>query len=51
MHYINCQYFIYIMKNRRISLVLLSISTTQTKMTVKTVNTDSLLKLEIPNRT
>jgi len=45
MHYIKCQYFIYIMKNCRMSLVLLSISTAQVKLTVKIVNTDTFVEI------
>jgi len=45
LHYINCQYFIYFMKPCRMSLVLLSISTTQAKLTVKIANTDTFVEV------
>jgi hypothetical protein len=45
MRYISCQYFIYIMKYCRISLVLLSISTTQATLTVKIANTDTFVEV------
>jgi hypothetical protein len=44
MHYINCQYFIYIVKNCRISLVLHSISKTQAKVTANIANTDKFVE-------
>jgi len=45
MRYFNCQYFIYIMKYCRISLVLLSISTTQATLAVKIANTDTFVEV------